>query len=556
MSPKPAVRVVVASVALAASLAVAWQAYRGHGSLPLVAVWFASVVAFALAAAQRRREGRLQGIDLLLFLLAAVLPVLVRAVNIDPNRMHADEFLTGYFSATHDFAHTNFFGSMPEYWEWQGQFPKMYFFLQRAFFTVFGVSTASLRMSVQVHVAVVGAMLFLIGREMFGRAAGIIAVVLYSFLAMSVYLETLGLFLIGATSVFTIFFYFLVRHHRAGGAFPAAMAGIACGFCYLMYYSSYFAGGILLASFAVRWLRTRRLAAVRDFGLALAGMLVVLAPFLAFVAKNGDYALRRAKDMSLLSGLSSPHREAIARGANPVPILWNNLILDLKAFYKNGVAGAGGFEFGHFALFDRFSLVLLVAGLAACLVLVWKRSEILLVFLVLGGSLASVVLAVPPPTGHRFVIAFPFFALVMALPLSLLLKVPRLPAGAAAALVAGLLLVYASINERRYVDAIAGEDTSDELRLSELLNTRFGGRTVYVAAFDAYGYQKVFFFRDRWKNRHVETRFHDYLLKNFKRDEKYVYVVTLIEDFRKDFRRADPTGKFFPFSVGYTLFAN
>ncbi len=553
---KPSARVVLFGLALATSLAVAWSVLRGHASPWLAAVWFVSLFPFALSTLEPRTEDRLRRSDILLMLLAAALPVLVRVANMDGNRMHSDEFLTGYFSATHDFAHTNFFGFLPEYWEWQGQFPKVYFFLQRLFFAIFGTSTLSLRMSVQVYVAVVGVMLFLIAREMFGRPAGVIAVVLYSFLSISVYLETLGFFFIGATAAFTVFFYFALRAYRTGGMFPAAMSGIACGFCYLMYYSSYFAFPLLVVFAAMSWLRTRKIAALQNFCIALAGMLLVLAPFLAFIVREGDYALRRAKDMSLLTGLHSSHREAIAKGANPIPILRDNLLLDLRAFFRDGVAGGGGFDFGRLALFDRLSLLLFLAGLLAGLVLVFRKPEILLVFFVLGGSLAAVVITVPPPTCHRFAIAFPFFALLMAFPLSLVLRLPDLPASVPSALVAGLLLLFAGINERRFVEATLIDPPSGELRLSELINQRYDGRPLYVAAYDAFGFPKVFYFRDRWKNRRVETGFHASLLKKFNPNEKYVYVVTLADDFRKQFEKADPRGRFFRFSADYSLFAN
>lgn len=553
---KPSARVILFGLALATSLGVAWWVLRGHSSPWLAAVWFLSLFPFALSTRGPRQQDHLRRSDLLLMLLAAVLPVLVRVANFDGARMHSDEFITGYFSATHDFAHTNFFGFLPEYWEWQGQFPKVYFFVQRVFFTLFGTSTLSLRMSVQVYVAVIGVMLFLIAREMFGRTAGVVAVVLYSFLSISVYLETLGFFFVGATAAFTVFFYFALRAYRTEGLFPAAMSGIACGFCYLMYYSSYFAFPLLVTFAAMSWLRTRKAAALQNFCIALAGMLLVLAPFLAFIVRSGDYALRRAKDMSLLSGLHSPHREAIAKGANPIPILRDNLLLDLRAFFQDGVAGGGGFEFGRLALFDRFSIALFVAGLVAALILLFRKSEILLVFFVLGASLAAVVLTVPPPTCHRFAIAFPFFALVMALPLSLLLRTPSLPAAVRTALFFGLLLIFVGVNQRHLSEALIRDPESDELRLSELINQRYDGRSLYVAAYDAFGFQKIFYFRDRWKNRRVETGFHANLLKKFNPNEKYVYIVTLADDFRKQFEQADPRGRFSRFSIGYSLFAN
>ena len=88
-----------------------------------------------------------------------------------------------------------------------------------------------MRLSVQIYVAIVSVMLFLIVREIFDQKAAIAAVVLNAFLAMSVYHETLGFMFISSTAVFTVFFYFALREYRSGAPFDAAMAGLACGFC-------------------------------------------------------------------------------------------------------------------------------------------------------------------------------------------------------------------------------------------------------------------------------------------------------------------------------------
>src|SRR5688572_1858610 len=267
----PAYRLISFGLALAASAVVAGLVIRGHASHRLTAAWAAAVLLFALATlfVRRGRSFRLLSVAPLLF--AAALPVVVRVVGQPPDRMHADEFLTAYFSATHDFAQSSFFGYMPEKWEWQGQFPKPFFFLQRLFFGLFGESTTSVRLSVQPYVAIVSVMLFLTVRELTDTIGGLVAVVLYSFFAPSVYLESLGFFFISSTAFFSVFFYFGLRELRTGELSAAAMTGVACGFCYLTYPSSYLAFPLLLASFAVHWVRERKLRVIQNFSIALGG---------------------------------------------------------------------------------------------------------------------------------------------------------------------------------------------------------------------------------------------------------------------------------------------
>src|SRR5262249_953964 len=185
-------------------------------------------------------------------LAVSLLPVAVRIANFDPNRLHTDELLTAYFSATENFHHSEildhrdaarpgFFGYMPETWEWQAQFPKPFFLLQRGFFALAGAGLTTARPPRPVSLAPVAAALFLILREILDPFSALAGVVLYSFLGVSVYFETLGVMFISSTAALTVFFYLALKEYRTGEIRYAALAGIACGFCYLTYYTSYLA---------------------------------------------------------------------------------------------------------------------------------------------------------------------------------------------------------------------------------------------------------------------------------------------------------------------------
>jgi hypothetical protein len=545
--------------AAAVAMGVTFFTWQGWTSPWLAVLWFLSLFPIALATRVGPRTGSpLRPSAAALLFFAAALPVLVRVANMDPDRMHADEFITAYSSATHDFAHSSFFGAIPESWEWQGQFPKPFFFLQRLFFDLFGATTLTLRLSVQVFVAIVSVMLFLIVREMLDQKAALVAVVLYSFLAVGVYLETLGFMFISSTAIFMVFFYFALREYRTGDTFTASLAGMACGFCYLTYYSSYLALPVLLAFSLVGWWRSRNPRALRNLAVALTGMFAVLAPFVAFIARSGNYVSARARQVSLLTGDWSPYREAIAKGtASPFAVVRDNLKLSLESFARDGIGGHGGYDFGRLAFFDRYSLVLCLAGIAAGLFLLPRKTEILFVFTVVGASfLSGMVLTIPPPAYHRFSIAFPFLVILMTLPFHLLFRLSSLPRANRYALVGGLLLLFACVNQRQFAEAVFRDQPSDDLRLSELINQRFGGRKLYVAAFQSFAFQKIFFFRDRWKNRPVESAYHSTLLQKFNRREKYVYVMIFADDFRKLFEEADSSGRFIRFSKNYGIFAN
>jgi hypothetical protein len=285
---------------------------------------------------------------------------------------------------------------------------------------------------------------------------------------------------------------------------------------------------------------------------------MVLAPFGAFVARFGNYVAPRTKQVSLLTGEWSRYREAIEKGTRtPLSVIRENLVLSLKSFVQNGIGGHGGYDFGHLALFDRFTLALFLAGVFAGLVLLFRKSELLFVFLaIIAPFLTGMVLTIPPPAYHRYCIAFPFLVILMTLPFDLLLRFPRVPGSVRYALAAGLLLLFACVNQRYFVEAVTRDPLPDELRLCDLINRRFDGRKLYVAAFDAFAFQKILYFNNKWPNRVVETTFHDHLLKRFNTKEKYVYVIILADAFKERFRKADPNGRWFHFSPSYSLFAN
>jgi hypothetical protein len=554
-------RVLLFAGAFAVSVAVAYAVLRGVQSHALVAVWLMTVGAFLVATriAPRRARSRFSPLAAAAVAFAVLLPVGVRLFHIDSRRLFTDEFITSYFSATHDFAHTSFFAWMPPKNQWDAQFPTPYFFLQRLFFDLFGVTVRTIRLSILPHVALVSAMLFLITRELFDRPTAVVASVIAAFFAISVYLETFGFMFISSTAVFLLFFYSALRLYRTGGLFEAAQTGVAAGLCYLTYYSSYLALPVLLVVTAGAWLRTRSWAAVQNLAIALGGLLLVVSPFVAEGVRSREYVSRRANEISLLTGEWSPYREAVAKGANPVPIVRDNLSLALAAMAQDGIGGHGGYDFGRRAMFEPFSLALFLLGVAGGLFLSLRKPEILFVFVVIGAAFASgVVLTIPPPAYHRFSIAFPFLAIVMAVPFFLFRRIPRLPAYAANALTAGLLMLFACRNERQLAEAAIRDAPFREMDLARLVNQRYPGRRLYIAAFPNFGFGRIYYFSGPEARRRpkIETRYHSDLLLDLNRGEKYVCVMIFPDLFEKPFREADPSGKFFRFSNGYATFAN
>jgi hypothetical protein len=545
-----------ADLSLVVSLAVAWV-----DTAWVAVLWLLSLALFlvaARAASPGRSKTPVSLSRILLLVLAAALPVAVRIWHMDPARLHQDEFITGYFSATEDFRHSSFFGLVPaDTLEWVTQFPKPFFLLQKAFFAIFGATTATLRLSVLGYVAVASLMLFLIAEEIFDRRSAVVAVALASFFAPSVYLETLGLHFISATAIFTVFFYLALRLYRTRETWDAALAGIACGCCYLTYYSSYLAFPVLVAFLAAGFRREKRGLILQNAAVATSGLLIVVAPFLAWSLAANGFTARRASQINLLTGTWSPHRQAIAAGASPLPVIRDSFVRSCEALVRDGLGGAGGYDFGHLALLDRVSFGLLAAGALAGFVLLRRKTELLFVYLVIGAAfLFGVVLTIPPPAFHRFSIAFPFLVLLMTLPFWLLWRAARLPTAVRFALAAGLVLLFIRQNERHLGEAILRDQPREEIPLVRLLRQKFLDRKIAIAGSPNHHVRKVLYFQDvprEWAVRPVRPW---WLVKRLNPKEPYVYVLTFAEKYRKSFEAADPKGHYYRISAFYGVFAN
>ncbi len=535
------------------ALLVGWHSHL------LTASWLASVVMLVIAVpagpAADARERRLE--HPIVAGLVIFLPAIVRWSNFQENRAHGDDFLTAYFSATYDLG-SNFFAPVPADWtQWVAQFPCPFFFFQKIFFLLFGESLMTIKFSVLPYVVVVSAFLFLVARDLLNERAAILAVILYAFFWPSLYLETLGLHFVSSEAVFLAFFYVALRQFRTGSQRSAVASGILAGACCLFYTSSLIALPILPLFMAVRWAVRGRQEALRSLVLSAIGALAVVAPFAVQSSfSEPNYFLRRIDQVSLLTGEWSEAKDRIARGASPAEIVAESFNLSLRSLYGNGVSGHGGYDFGHRALFDRFSLALFVLGSGIGLVHMRRRPEWLMVFaVVLISFFAGMVMTIPPPAFHRFSVAFPFVTILLVLPLDWLLSQERWGALRHDALALTLGAFVAS-NLLAFGAATRSESYYEGVRLARLINRDFPDRDVYVAAFPSFGFEKCYYFTPGKNARRVVTDYHKAFLETFNPDEKYLYVITIPKDFDEKFARLDPRGRIIRFSPNYSLFVN
>lgn len=549
------------ALAVLASLVADALVFSGRSGWTAIGAWGAGLLLLVPAFAGEWKEclARLRptwkGAGLLLLFL---LPVAVRAINTDNCRVHGDELLTAYFSATENLSPERFFAEIPKNdGVWVCQFPTAFFVLQRFFFRLFGDTLPQVRWSVWPYVFIAAAFLYLSARRVLDAFTGSVSVVLWAFLAISVYLESVGLHFVSSTAVLLVAFFFALRTLQEDDELDAVLAGVTAGLCYLFYTSSYVALPILAAAIGLRVFRRRRIELFRNFLLPALGFALLIGPFATHALKIHNYFLGRAAQVSLLGGHWSDSAQRIAKGETALGIVAKNLKVALRSFWESGIGGHGGYWFAHLPLFDRVTLALFILGLLIALKLAKERGEVGLVLLVIGLSfLTGVVLTIPPPAYHRLAAAYPFVAIVLALPFRRIWTFARLSAFARAALVAGGLVVFAALNQSYFSEAALPEYENMELLFANWINLRYPDRRCYVAAFPENAYAKIAYFAVDRRKDPIVCDYHDALLRRLDPSEKYVYIVLFADEFRARFQKADPNGHFKVFAPGWGIFLN
>lgn len=485
-----------------------------------------------------------------------LLPLIIRITNSNPVRVHYDEFITGYFSAHYDFQKTNFFSPIPpNRGGWVSQFPAPFFALQKLFFLVFGENLSAIRISILPYVLIVTAMLFLITRHVLNTNSAIIAVILYSYFAPSLYLETLGLHFISSTAVFLIFFYFLIINIQRNDLRSAILLGFSGGLSYLFYSSSYIAFPLMVLVFLIRLGAHRKWLILKNFALATASFGMVALPFLHYMYRADNFYLsQRIDQVNLISGEWSAAKDELAKSRNVYDIIRENFILSIQSLYKNGIGGHGGYNFGRLALLEETSLFLIAAG--AFLSLFWLRKKMALVLVwlvILISFLTGMVLTIPPPAYHRFSAAFPFLIVIMSVFLNRLLDWKFLPKKMAVFIVLTIIIIYA-LNNYNYFRRQAASDTDQSLKLGNYIVENFPSRKIYIAAFPSYHLKKVFYFFPQPNMKEAVADYHQELLAKLNPNESYLYIILFPQDWEKKFQEADKNGVLIRFSNDWSLF--
>lgn len=531
----------------------------------LILLWIFSILLILLApllAGRKKIDIPFPAIQLnkksVLIFFILLLPVLVRIAHFNLNRIHTDDLITAYFSATEDFTKINFFSGIPQkQGEWVAQFPTPFFILQNIFFTLFGKSLLSVKLSIQPYVFIISVTLFLLVRKILNEKAAIISVILYAFLPISLYLETLGLHFVSSTAVFMVFFYLAILNIRRNSPLLWVLVGICTGVSFLFYITSFIALPFLFLFFIIQFLLIRKLSVVRNFLLSLLAFCITVSPFFTYAGRYNNYFMSRINQVSFLTGSWSGAKDQLNQGKNIQSVLKEQSLISIESLYRNGIGGHGGYTFSQLALFNTISLSLLIIGSILSLFLISGKIELILVFSVIIASFISgIILSISPPAFHRFSLAFPFIAIVSTVPFYVLFTLGKTKTVIKNIIAFVLIGSYVLLNESYFFQSVKEESYNISLRLSDTINQNYPGRNIYVASFGGYSFMKIYYFSKGKTAKSIQTDYHDNFIKRFNPHEKYVYIIIFPKDFDKIFTDLDPNGKLIKYSDNYSLFMN
>ncbi len=548
-------------IAIFLSCFINYKVFHNQYSFSLYLLWILSLVCiclFSFSGCRIKIKRLNKWVKQNLFLLGlALFPVIIRTLNFSPNRIHQDDLITAYFSTHHDFSQINLFGGIPQNKaEWVAQFPTTFFILQKIFFLLAGESILSVKLSILPYVFIISLMLFLIVKEMLNKKTAIISVFLYAYLAISMYLETLGLHFVSSTAAFMVFFYLSILNWKNNNILYSVLSGITCGFCFLFYLTSYIAFPMLNIFFLLILFKWKRVSVLKNYIFSLIGFLIVLSPYLTYALKYNNYFTSRIAQVSLFTGSWSEERKRIQQGENPLLVLSDNLSKSVKSFYQKDIGGHGGYTFAHLALLEKISLSLFLLGLLIGIMLLKKKVEIITVYLTILFSFFTVILATPPPAFQRFSLAFPFLAIIFSFPFYFLFSLQKSNIYLKTILATILLAAYMISNQSYFFKSVKKESNHPFLSAASFINQNFPRRNIYVASFPGYAFEKIFYFSEGKSAVKIITDYHDNLLKKFNLNEKYFYLIIFPEDFNEKFLNLDKNGRIINFSKDFSFFVN
>jgi 4-amino-4-deoxy-L-arabinose transferase-like glycosyltransferase len=271
---------------------------------------------------------------------------------------------------------------------------------------------------IRVVNAVLGALgvvlLYLLGRELFGRRAGVIAAVLLSVAFLHVEFSRDGIHNIQAPTCFTLTMLLLVLVLRRGGALTALLLGMSMALDFQVYWAARIAPMCVVVFVLILLVLDRRrvLARWTEALWSCVGCIVAFTPVFAVYSFAPALLLQRERQLSLLTNTpdSQAHLQSVYHTTQLLPILWLQAWRTVSTF--NFTPDASPQIGWTGSMLDWVTAALLPAALALA-VLRCRRPSYLLPALWIGAVLGAAILSSDPPWWPRLLALLPALFLVI-----------------------------------------------------------------------------------------------------------------------------------------------
>lgn len=448
------------------------------------------------------------------------LPCLVRIFSFSGPAFHGDTLIPASFSVLFDPYEHNFFGPYPDPPHWVARFSTMHFAIQKLFFWIVGFENLLVvRLSVIPYVLIATLALYLLTEALWGRTAGVIAVLLYAFFPPSLYIETEAFHFSSSTAALLVLLAILVRNfHNKDRSFLLS-GGVACAVCYLMYYGSYPALGIVALFLLLRTVKRSIAEIPKEALLFSVSFVIAIAPFFYEAAANDWYFLSRISDINPIRA-----EEITKNGLIPaLNAFWIRTWNCIQQIAFRPIEGNGGYNFGQSYFLSPLMAIFVFVGIGFCL----RSTKLLFVSLCLViGFISLVCLSSAPPAFHR---SSPFFPLICAIASIPLERTWRFSSARLGKFTVTLVLISHAVMGVLQLDSMKAHeyanhwDLREDLLIIDYIRERFPNRPVYVAAHPLFHFLGAFHFFE--PSRKGQTFYHNDAVRLLDPNEDYLYVI-------------------------------
>jgi len=294
------------------------------------------------------------------------------------------------------------------------QLPALFFYVFAAAMKVLGEEIFALRTTTAISGVLTVAALYLLGRELFGHWAGVLAAFLLAVMRWHLNFSRITFHGIFGPLFMVLALYFIVRGFKGRGWLNYAVAGVLLG----IGLQSYYAFTLVPLVVVLYWAHHALFAGRRKLvplagGLLLVGVtsVLVVLPLLRYVHANPDVATQRAKTVSITTDRSFDEVMGTVRRSTKEHALMFNVQGDFN----------GRHNLPPLPMLDRFTAMFFLLGIALALTRPHdSRYFLLLVWLAALVQPGIWSIEGEAPQGYRAFMVTPVIALLAALPLMVL----------------------------------------------------------------------------------------------------------------------------------------